>query len=1072
MKNFPRIHSLGSINIIHHQNFDYELHPFRTDFTGDSGVGKSIVTDLLQLIIIGSTEYVSSTDGQDDRPFNTLVLETSEKGDYGYAYLNIETAKDQFLLVGCYIERKATLSQAFIVQGGFDFEQKTFESFQNPFTVDDFVQDETLLTLIDFDTKMNNSDHFGCHIYSSFRDYHEALLNNNLLPIDISSNKSDLKDYAKILQAFSRKGISVKKDVQLQEFLFGKEKNQVFYSTYLETVKKFEDTLAMHRANKEEIETLTGKSKNIERLYELKKSKDSALREFVEIDWNHKKILLRATTKTVKKLLGNYLDARSAIEKLNIIKTEKLRDTQEKISRLQPELDIINSEYDKLKKRVTLINACETIKSELSLNSNNQLQQVVENYFEQQKLSIALKSLRGALKINGLEKPFEGLNFDDGLQVIVNEQNETLDKLEQKLKLSDELVKFNDFNNPNTLSYWIIQRNTACSITEESVLRHFHDIKTVLPEKPEAGIKYIPDPKKLISALSEAELSTDNDGFWLDLSGLNIYISKIKTEEQIFNTNDNSKIKKLLTASNKHIKAQIAQISTEIDQLKKLQSFLLNELPNIPNAIDAWLSKDEESLSDKAKTAVSDIAEENLEEIIEDLKNQRELTELFTSTEKKQKDLDITIQDLRTIEKQLPEIATEDLKPIDDTVKNSIEDFRITKKSVETNFSFKDSLFAIQFNNKYEKYKTSLNEIDKLGHHLTTIENTENRLFEIENKHSDWLSEFIEINVEQIDFENTNRKYEKASKEYSEEFIAMLRAYQLSDKSEQFKNDKNFMDLVRLLLPQQLFKDISFDEAAVIPKIIEYLDKINDDNARFNKNKLISIRDLLQDLQAAINKQVSHSKKMNNFFQKDYMTITGGNTASLKAELRKDISSQWISEFLVNLRKFDFGLFDEDNSLTSKLKNAPTLKEKILLAYKEHSASPLPTVTIRELLNPFSYYTLNYELKTKRGKKNSGSTGQTYSSIALLCIAKLSLIKDGKVNTNPGLRFLSIDEAEGIGSNFDMLKELAEKFDYQVISLGINPNKLSRKNQYIYRLSKRKDQDRINHHPSVIMCEL
>ena len=111
MKDYPRIHSIGTINIIHHQNFDYELHPFRTDFTGDSGVGKSILTDLLQLIIIGSTEYESSTNSQDDRPFNTLVLETSEKGDYGYTYLNVEVEK-RTVLTNWVLHRKEIQTKA------------------------------------------------------------------------------------------------------------------------------------------------------------------------------------------------------------------------------------------------------------------------------------------------------------------------------------------------------------------------------------------------------------------------------------------------------------------------------------------------------------------------------------------------------------------------------------------------------------------------------------------------------------------------------------------------------------------------------------------------------------------------------------------------------------------------------------------------------------------------------------------------------------------------------------------------------------------------------------------------
>lgn len=63
---------------------------------------------------------------------------------------------------------------------------------------------------------------------------------------------------------------------------------------------------------------------------------------------------------------------------------------------------------------------------------------------------------------------------------------------------------------------------------------------------------------------------------------------------------------------------------------------------------------------------------------------------------------------------------------------------------------------------------------------------------------------------------------------------------------------------------------------------------------------------------------------------------------------------------------------------------------------------------------------------------------------------------------------MAIDEAEGIGSNFDMLSKIAKRFDYQIISLSINPNKLKKENQYIYRLTKIEEEERANHHPSVI----
>ena len=41
MKKYPRIYSLSTIGIIHHQKNDYIFHPYCTDFIGDSDSGKS-----------------------------------------------------------------------------------------------------------------------------------------------------------------------------------------------------------------------------------------------------------------------------------------------------------------------------------------------------------------------------------------------------------------------------------------------------------------------------------------------------------------------------------------------------------------------------------------------------------------------------------------------------------------------------------------------------------------------------------------------------------------------------------------------------------------------------------------------------------------------------------------------------------------------------------------------------------------------------------------------------------------------------------------------------------------------
>lgn len=90
MKKYPRIYSLSTIGIIHHQKNDYIFHPYCTDFIGDSDSGKSIIADLLQLIFVGSSVFRSATiPVKDRREPDGLVLRSPGKSlDYGYAFVN------------------------------------------------------------------------------------------------------------------------------------------------------------------------------------------------------------------------------------------------------------------------------------------------------------------------------------------------------------------------------------------------------------------------------------------------------------------------------------------------------------------------------------------------------------------------------------------------------------------------------------------------------------------------------------------------------------------------------------------------------------------------------------------------------------------------------------------------------------------------------------------------------------------------------------------------------------------------------------------------------------------------
>jgi DNA repair protein SbcC/Rad50 len=102
-KSYPRIHSISSVGIRNHVNINLLVHEMRTDFTGQSGSGKSLVgADIPQLILTAGRFYKSATKpkGNVSRDYNTLPLK-----DFGYCFMNIETKRHCYITIGVLIRR-------------------------------------------------------------------------------------------------------------------------------------------------------------------------------------------------------------------------------------------------------------------------------------------------------------------------------------------------------------------------------------------------------------------------------------------------------------------------------------------------------------------------------------------------------------------------------------------------------------------------------------------------------------------------------------------------------------------------------------------------------------------------------------------------------------------------------------------------------------------------------------------------------------------------------------------------------------------------------------------------------
>ncbi|WP_294083954.1 hypothetical protein [Proteiniphilum sp. UBA5384] len=265
-KQYPRIYSLSTVGIQHHFHTDYMFHHFRTDFSGDSGVGKSMIADMLQLVFVGS-EFLSATEGTDER-----LVKTMPTGRYGYVFINVETRK--FIVLGMFISTATINPEAFIIQGGYG--KDAYVSLQNPISYKDMLNGEIVE---DIDTVTKRLDgKFNCQKMTQ-KTYHEYLMEHELLPIQIT-DKTRLKNYARILRSFAR-GRDFKHDSESLKYFFFDDQIEIeIYEDFQKRLDNIEADLDGHKRHKEILQNVSEKEQGLIKLKSLKQKKYETEVEF------------------------------------------------------------------------------------------------------------------------------------------------------------------------------------------------------------------------------------------------------------------------------------------------------------------------------------------------------------------------------------------------------------------------------------------------------------------------------------------------------------------------------------------------------------------------------------------------------------------------------------------------------------------------------------------------------------------------------------------------------------------------------------------------------------------------
>lgn len=257
--------------------------------------------------------------------------------------------------------------------------------------------------------------------------------------------------------------------------------------------------------------------------------------------------------------------------------------------------------------------------------------------------------------------------------------------------------------------------------------------------------------------------------------------------------------------------------------------------------------------------------------------------------------------------------------------------------------------------------------------------------------------------------------------------------------------------LANKLLPT-VFPTQQIQEELIGEQIEKRLTELTNDLQRIGSRKIEILHNIFKELTTIYNGYLTKVQKISDYLSKN--KITGANYATLQHAPATGYPDDWMKVFRKRLTNEmqETGLFATSNK--------QDIDDIMISVFRE--ANGTREATVSDLLNPRSYFDLLFEIK-QDGQKNSGSNGQTYTANALLCLARLSLIED---EDRTGIRIMPIDEAEGLGSNYEMLHKLAKKEQYQIVTMSIETaGDINDEGQYIYIMHDNKDANGLTYVP-------
>ena len=551
---------------------------------------------------------------------------------------------------------------------------------------------------------------------------------------------------------------------------------------------------------------------------------------------------------------------------------------------------------------------------------------------------------------------------------------------------------------------------------------HFATVPTEKPSRPDKTSRFI-DPDELFKDF-QITMDDSNKGFWLQMGALREYV--VFDDDAALFQNNHSLTQSVQNLAGK-LRQEIIYIDEKLKEVDKIRRSKEYNREVLNETFD--LSLVEYSKIEELKIAVACILQ--FEEKILSLQNEKQNYE---------DELQTLLSRFKTrLNGSEPEVIKRELKAI-----RSIWD-----KRREKYHSYK----AIT-QSKLESAKKAKAGIDE--NLQITIKSLLQQQALFNQLNNGFFTAFDEIVSDfPSELENVNeyeRRYEDAFAAYKTTYISVTPIF------EETKENRNLA--VTLEISNQTFSFRVLEEA-LLGNRIRSTDDIASALHEANQNRVNMADGIRDGMIKVFDNTISRYKKCKEQIQNINTFFTGRKISGrffFKVDFieNKTINISFVENIAYEVRK---------SAIQGELSFDRTIAEFIQDFFKKISKMK-EEVPISRLLDSKTYFDLSATLTDQSGAEIPGSTGETYSAIALLGIARLSIVQKEQ---RPGLRFLILEEIGSLdNTNFNTFPAIAEEFKYQIITMAPRAFNIGLSEEwYAHHLLKGQDDENINYCPSL-----